>query len=321
MKPFRKHLVLAIDGGGVRGGIATRALRRVEEKLNIRLPDIVNLTVGTSAGAIIAAALAVDLSATELDGLFPNFCEEVFKKRWKNAMPFKFFVNHQYSNQAFMQQLKNILADMTFEEFKQKHPTRKMVTTTFDVIHNKTRFLKTDKPQYANWPFYKAVLASAAAPTYFPVVDGQYIDGGVGSYNNPCYLAAYETQYVLNWDPGEVTLISLGAGRTLPSVRPGEADKFSALGWIPHILDGFSYSADDQQVRLVDTFFPDLDFRRYQVDLEENIALDDASAIGNIHRYGEQMADMILNDEVDRAMLHREGRKFAASQFSAANPI
>ncbi|HNE27064.1 MAG TPA: patatin-like phospholipase family protein [Pseudomonadales bacterium] len=313
MKPFRKYLVIATDGGGVRGGIATRALRRVEEKLNIRLPDIVNLSVGTSAGAIIAAALAVNTSATELDALFPQFCDDIFRKSWRSTTPFKFFVNHQYGNEAFIQQLKSILADMTFGEFTKKYPQRKLVTTTFDVLNNKTCFLKTDKPQYANWPFYKAILASAAAPTYFPVVDGQYIDGGVGSYNNPCYLAAYEIKYIMNIDPSEVTLLSLGAGRTLPSVKPGEADKFSSLGWISHILDGFSYSADDQQVRLVDTFFPDIDFRRYQVDLRENILLDDASAIEKIQQYGEEMADMILNDKLDRAMLKRAGRKFMAS--------
>ncbi len=33
MKPFRKNLAIAIDGGGIRGVIVTKALSMLEEKL------------------------------------------------------------------------------------------------------------------------------------------------------------------------------------------------------------------------------------------------------------------------------------------------
>ncbi len=143
-----------------------------------------------------------------------------------------------------------------------------LVVTAFDVVENRTRFIKTAKPEYADWPVVKAVLASCAVPTYFPPVEGQLVDGGVGSYANPCFLAAYEACIVKKWDPAETTLISLVTGRDPPAVKRGQADRFRPWDWLVPILDAFLQSADQEQVRVVKTFFKKLDFRRFQVDLD-----------------------------------------------------
>ena len=130
-----------------------------------------------------------------------------------------------------------------------------MVITSFDLVENRTRFLKPWKAEYKNWPVVKAVLASSTVPTYFPVVEGRYIDGGVGAYCNPAYLAAYELLFCLNWDPAETTLISLGTGRDPHRYRPRQANQMWAWDWIDPVLGAFLSSADDQQVNLVETFF------------------------------------------------------------------
>jgi hypothetical protein len=144
-------------------------------------------------------------------------------------------------------------------------------------------------------------LASSSAPTYFPVVEGRYVDGGLGLYENPCYLAAYETQFALKWNLKETTLISLGTGRDPNAIQPGQPDRFYTWQWLGPLFDAFLSSAADQQVHLVKTFFPTLDFRRFQVDLTETIEMDDASQIPDLVRYGEKMGQMILNDQYDRA--------------------
>jgi hypothetical protein len=128
------------------------------------------------------------------------------------------------------------------------------------------------------------------------------VDGGVGSYANPCYLAAYEAQFCLKWDPNETTLISLGTGRDPQMIKPGQPGRFMAWEWLTPALDAFLASADDQQVHLVETFFPDLDFRRFQVDLNESFPLDDPFQIPKLVLYGEQMGKKILNDQYDRAL-------------------
>ena len=135
---------------------------------------------------------------------------------------------------------------------------------------------------------------------FFPPVEGQFVDGGVGAYSNPCYLAAYEVHKCLSaWDPSETTLISLGTGRAPHTVKPGEANRWPTWGWLKPILGAFLQSADDQQVHLVTTFFDELDFRRFQVDLREPIPLDDPSQIPRLAEYGEELGKKILDDETD----------------------
>jgi hypothetical protein len=125
------------------------------------------------------------------------------------------------------------------------------------------------------------------------------VDGGVGSYTNPCYYAAYEGQEFLGWDPEETTLISIGTGREPGGQAPGEASRFNALQWVRPLIDTFLSDANDQQVRVVQHWFPSLDFRRFQVDLEPPIAIDDPAGIPELTRWGEVLAEMILKDQVD----------------------
>ena len=40
MKPFRKNLAIAIDGGGIRGVIVTKALSMLEEKMERPLHEL-----------------------------------------------------------------------------------------------------------------------------------------------------------------------------------------------------------------------------------------------------------------------------------------
>ena len=54
-------------------------------------------------------------------------------------------------------------------------------------------------------------------------------------------------------------------------------------------------------MHLVDTFFQDLDFRRFQVDLQQPIGMDDPTKIPRLTVYGEQLGRKILNDITDRA--------------------
>jgi len=124
----------------------------------------------------------------------------------------------------------------------------------------------------------------------------------VGAYYNPCFLAAYEANFCLDWKAEETTLLSIGTGRNPPWLKPDQAANFWAWQWIGPIEDGFLDSTDDQQVHLVETFFPKLDFRRYQVDLREPIEMDRADKMDELVTYGEQLGQMILNDQFDRAL-------------------
>jgi hypothetical protein len=55
-------------------------------------------------------------------------------------------------------------------------------------------------------------------------------------------------------------------------------------------------------VHLVETFFSTIDFRRFQVDLRENIGMDNVRQMDRLLAYGERLGRMVINDKFDRSM-------------------
>lgn len=297
MKPFRKNVAIAIDGGGIRGVIVTQALSMLEKHLRKPVHNVFRLAAGTSTGSIISAGIASGLTAVQLHRLYISLGDTIFRKTWRTF--FWPLTRYRYPHGPLAKALHASIGDKKMGDFWNASPRTDVVITSFDLLGNKTCFIKPWKIGYRDWPVIMAVLASSSVPTFFPVVAGRYVDGGVGAYANPCYLAAYEAQFCLKWDPRETTLISLGTGRSPKEVKRGQPGRFMAWDWLAPTLDAFLASADDQQVHLVDTFFTHLDFRRFQVDLNEAIPMDDPRQIPKLIEYGDKLGSMILNDKVD----------------------
>ena len=297
MRPFREHVAIAIDGGGIRGVMVARALTILEDFLGHSLHETFRLVAGTSTGSIISAGIAAGLTGQQMHQLYCDLGATVFRKTWRSELwP---LTRYRYPHEPLFAPLHESLGDRTMGDLWSADPPTDVVITTFDLATRHTCFVKPWKPEYAPWPVVWAVLASCSVPTYFPAVLGRYVDGGVGSYANPCYLAAYEARFCLDWDPRETTLISLGTGRFSGGSLPLDANRLWAWEWLGPLLGAFLQSADDQQVHLVRTFFEQLDFRRFQVELAYPIDLDDASQIPQLTRYGDELGRKILDDEVD----------------------
>ena len=299
MIPVRKNLAIAIDGGGIRGLIVTQALIALESQLGISLHERARLVVGTSTGSIIAAGIAAGLSAQELTQHYLALGRTIFPNSLRKLLfP---ITRSRYPDAPLHDALQTQLGDLHMGDFWESDPPTDLVITAFDLMENRTRFIKPWKAEYVDWPVVKAVQASCTVPTYFPIVENRYIDGGVGSYANPCYVAAYEAKECLGWDLSETTLISLGTGRLPYSYDPVRAPRIWLIEWISRILGVFSQSAHDQQVHLVDTYFQGLDFRRYQIDLREEIEMDDTHHMDRLVAYGARLGHKIIHDRRDRA--------------------
>ncbi len=297
MKPFRKNVALAVDGGGIKGVVVTRALAHLEEKLGKPIGQIFTLSAGTSTGAIVSAGLACGLTATQMYQLYVDLGNTIFQKSLRTLIfP---LTRYRYPQEPLTAALQNALGNLTMGDLWNKTPQVDVVITTFDMMTNHTRFVKPWKEEYKSWPVVQAVLASSTVPTYFPIVAGRYVDGGVGAYANPCYIAAYEAMYCLNWDPAETTLISLGTGHSQHVLEPAQAEAYYPWQWITPVLGAFLQSADDQQVQTTGNLFSELDFRRFNVDMTESIEMDDASKIPVLGEYGEAMWKKIDADETD----------------------
>ena len=96
-------------------------------------------------------------------------------------------------------------------------------------------------------------------------------------------------------------MISLGTGREPHALRPEQIRDFYPWHWISPVLGAFQESSDDQQVHLVETFFSELDFRRFQVDLDGSYPMDEPEKIPTLTAFGDQLGEMILADQVDSA--------------------
>ncbi|MCK4724528.1 MAG: patatin-like phospholipase family protein, partial [Anaerolineales bacterium] len=186
MKPFRKNVAIAIDGGGIKGIIVTKALSMIEEHLSLPVKDIFHLTAGTSTGSVIAAGIAAGMTAQDMYDLYTTLGNEIFKPSWRTKIwP---LVRYKYPAEPLEDALTAYVGELKMGEFWEKEPATDVVITTFDLVENRTRFIKPWKKSYRDWPVVKAVMASCTVPTYFPIVEGRFVDGGVGSYSNPCYL-------------------------------------------------------------------------------------------------------------------------------------
>src|SRR5258708_37023157 len=77
--------LLALDGGGIRGVITLEILAEMERQLDAaqgvkKLGDYFDYIAGTSTGAIIAAGLAIGMSAADLLDFYQDFGSKMFEK-------------------------------------------------------------------------------------------------------------------------------------------------------------------------------------------------------------------------------------------------
>jgi hypothetical protein len=296
MKPLRSKVALAIDGGGIRGALVAKALAVVEQAEQISFAQVSRLNGGTSTGSIISASLSVGLSAARIHELYCQLGANIFPTTWRSRL--WLLTNYRYSNGPLIDALKEMLGDKKMGDLWSGPSKTDLVIVLRDLVENRARFVKPWKKEYQDWPIWEAVTASCTVPTYFPVFKGRYIDGGVGSYSNPCYLTAFESTFCLqDWHPEETTLISLGTGSTKTGLEKGAANSFHPWNWIGPVMDAFTIDAACQQVRLVHHFFEKLDFRRFQIELEESVPMDDSDSIARLTEYGAKLGHKILNDE------------------------
>ncbi|MBN1428318.1 MAG: patatin-like phospholipase family protein [Anaerolineae bacterium] len=341
MKPLRQNVALAVDGGGIKGVLVAEALKKLEQATGKPIHELFSLTAGTSTGSLIAAGIAHGLDASAISDIYIEMGPKIFRKSWRTLPLIEYLVNYRYSTDPLAEILAHHLGDMTVGQLRQQKPDFNMVITTTDVYACATRFIKLYKERYADWRLRDAVLASCIVPTTFPAFLHDYkkqpddppqeawipekrywVDGGVGSYSNPCYMAAYEIAFCLRergWRLDNTTLISIGTGNNpmeqtwktrLRNIFGTQRNPTQLWGpeWIFPAIDTFLHDADQAQTRLVRHFFCDavvertgdpkagLDFRRFDIDLDQPIELDAVSKIPILIEYGKKLGEMIIND-------------------------
>jgi uncharacterized protein len=242
LRPTPQKKLLALDGGGIRGVIALEVLARIEAILreekaggsaDFRLADYFDYIAGTSTGAIIAACLAIGMSASEISHFYHTSSKDMFS-RAGYLQRFRY----KYVDEKLSAQLKDIFGAQTTLGSDRLQTLLMMVmrnATTdspWPICNNpRAKFNDRSRPDCnLDLPLWQLVRASTAAPVYFPPESVRignhnflFVDGGVTTYNNPAFqlfLMATLEPYHLGWPAGanKMLLVSVGTG-TAPSAR------------------------------------------------------------------------------------------------------
>jgi uncharacterized protein len=268
--------LLAIDGGGIRGIISLKILEKIERLLiqesgreDYRLADYFDYVAGTSTGGIIAAGVAMGMPIGEIIEFYLKSGAEMFEKAsiirraqyWYKGEPLALLLQQTFGQTTTLgaPELETLLLLVM----------RNATTDSPWPISNNP-FAKYNDPKHQacnlNFPLWRLVRASTAAPTYFPpeVIDlgGKpfiFVDGGVTMYNNPTFqmflMATVDRYWVRapanrrGWKAGidDMLIISIGTGTSAEenySLRPAEMNLIFNASAIPSAL---MYAALNEQ--------------------------------------------------------------------------
>lgn len=220
--------LLSIDGGGALGIGPTEFLARAEATVGALRP---HAYAGTSVGALLVALAASGRSWDTIRAVFREECPRIFERPsllWRINV-----CKPKYDNRALRAAAQRYLGDLRMCDLET--PT---FLTAFD--------FKLGRPKVFDLrdetPVWYAVLCSAAAPTYFPIIDGRWGDGGLIA-NNPCMVGLLGASAKCSWDLSDAWCLSMGTSGDAWT-DPHVARK-TKLGWLRPLLNTFMSGGEE----------------------------------------------------------------------------
>jgi len=297
------YRIISFDGGGIRGAFTTQVLLRLTRPpYNVDLSKV-QLFAGTSTGSVIATGLAMGLPMETVAKFYsePN-CKFIFsKKRFfglnifgpkYSREPLKEYLTEQYVGNPM---LKDLPYGLSLSSFQLASPKNNWLSVFFNNRQDFDVYKREAAFDYRELRVLDAVLASSAAPTYFPAYriedrDASYIDGGVIA-NNPGIAGLSVAINPINKDKNkdndkdnvkleDVRLLSIGNG-IVPTEIEG-APKWGIAGWMGPslpLLNILSDGSSDVDNYYCMSILGEKGYRRLQVMLDKAVVLDDYKAV------------------------------------------
>jgi patatin-like phospholipase/acyl hydrolase len=187
---MNRRNILSLDGGGIRGIIPICALVELEKK-GTPASTLFSFVAGTSTGAIIAAAIAAGIPASEILNSYRNLAGQVFKKTVL-TLPKRVVLGYMYSTDRLLAAVASQLGAKSTWQLNDC-PVDILISAKRLADGHAWYFVK-DGPRNAgktgHLKLVDCVTGSAAAPTFFqpwliPEPVGTVVDGGVGVTGYP----------------------------------------------------------------------------------------------------------------------------------------
>jgi patatin-like phospholipase/acyl hydrolase len=272
--------IVSIDGGGVRALVALAFVRRFEAALGAPLGARVELLAGVSAGSIVAAALALGMSAERATRLILALAPRIFARgpmrrarlvlRYGPSAP-------RYAPEPLADALREVFGEILLGRL-----TTPIAIPVVDGATGEVLVLRSDRAPGADVPIWEACAASSSAPTYFPAhrmrLGGRergLIDGGVGA-NNPAALALAEV--ARDGVPlAQSLLVSIGTGARRARRTPDDLDDRGLLEWAPELAEVFLAAGASAAQLAAGHLLPAGQLWRFQAELADELLAMDAN--------------------------------------------
>lgn len=230
--------VLSLDGGGLRGIFTAAALAAWEEDFETSVADHFDLIVGTSTGSIIALALGLGMSPTDVLSIYLDNGERIFPRvgRARHGL-LRRLLRPRYD----AAQLRAVLQDRFGDQLLGDSRVR-LAIPSYDLAADHVHLFRTPhhRDLRRDWRVsaVDVALATAAAPLFLPthrVEAHRLIDGGMWA-NNPTLVGVAECFDRLGGERGRIRVLNVG---TTSEVRERRAtlDDGGMLAWRSDGLD------------------------------------------------------------------------------------
>lgn len=258
-KPQKKFKILCIDGGGIKGLYAATILKKFEEWNKCSISDHFDMICGTSTGGIIALGISQKIPMCEICNFYKHHGPIIFDEKKRRLGKHRTVIRdlcHQIIGRGKFsdKNLKSALTDV-FRDTKIKDSNNLLCIPSYSYTHAKNRVFKFDHKEGSldrdnDLSYVDVALATAAAPTYFPLAEisnEQYIDGGVWA-NNPTLVGLIEAlSYFVGKDKEYncIQILSIGSIYREKGHKLKQSRYRSFIKWGGELFDVFGDGSSD----------------------------------------------------------------------------
>jgi patatin-like phospholipase/acyl hydrolase len=310
--------ILSINGGGIKGLYSLYLLKELSE--GKKIGDYFDIICGTSVGSIIAICIALELSIDEIIKIFETFIFSIFdSKANKNTWSLDDIIvsteecwhqllGSKYNVIKLSEAIIKITGNKKMGELK-----KTVYIPSYCVSKNKiVIFSNKTHPDYL---LSDVLLASTAAPTYFPmhkINEDLYIDGGLWA-NNPSLIGLIEALKNKTTNQ-KCSVFSVGNINTLCKIKPSGNNTLN-FTFLENIIN-LIFLANEQATQNYTRQIADLNNCCYMFvdgthdfkDLSEcPIQIDDSytDIIQKLKLFGEcKGKELFLNDKIKQFFFH-----------------
>jgi len=194
--------ILSIDGGGTRGIIPATILNCIETDFGVSPLELFDVFAGTSTGGIISIGLAAGVPTDKLLDLYLKNAGEIFYESFFHEVSgLEGNVQATYKNDHLKTILNTLFGNKKLSDVQTSsnfgNKNKDLMVCSFDLSPQRIPGQNNNYRPVIFHSSFKSdqdilltdlALRTSAGPTYFPVYQQEYIDGGV-ALNNPAMAA------------------------------------------------------------------------------------------------------------------------------------